>query len=203
MASPHETIVKTLTEARQQELLESGLSRINHHLNDGKDLAILSSNTDENKDIHRDQKAMIRHIRGMGYGPIVSRGRTKEWGSESSVIVPGMTLGHLKQVGEKFKQKAVLHYKGSTKTASNHYLSTSDKPGTSEELGAAHFNKPNDHGITVLKGAGYQAKDERNPTRHFTFSKENVNKDTDVILESLMRPPRPYCPDWTYYRLEE
>ena len=45
-----------------------------------------------------------------------------------------MTLGHLKQVGEKFKQKAVLHYKGSTKTASIHYLSTSDKPGISEDL---------------------------------------------------------------------
>ena len=56
MSSPHETIVKVLTEARQQELLESGLSRINHHLNDGKDLAILSSNTNENKDIHRDQR---------------------------------------------------------------------------------------------------------------------------------------------------
>ena len=74
MSSPVETAAKILKEARQQELLESGLSRINHHLNDGKDLAILSSNTDENKDIHRDQKAMIRHIRGMGYGPIVSRG---------------------------------------------------------------------------------------------------------------------------------
>ena len=36
MSSPHETIVKVLTEARQQELLESGLSRINHHLNSGE-----------------------------------------------------------------------------------------------------------------------------------------------------------------------
>ena len=211
MASPHETIVKTLTEARQQELLESGLSRINHHLNDGKDLAILSSVQDKDTP-HSQHVKMINDIRHLGYGPIEATGHTANWNGERSVVVPSMTAGHAKQIGSKYGQQAVIHYKGKTKTASTHWLKDVDdhennfhrKAGQEEEIGQAHFNKPNSMGITVLKGAGYNPKDKSKPTRSFTFSKEDINKDCDVILEWLMKPPRGmFSPYRSHYVLEK
>ena len=206
MSSPVETAAKTLKEARQMELLESGLSRINHHLNDGKDLAILSSVKDADTP-HSQHVKMIHSIRKLGYGPIESTGRTKDWGSERSVIVPGMSREHAKQVGNEFKQDAIVHYEGKHKIAYNHYLKDTEKhkAGDVEELGAAHFNNPKSNAMTVLKGAGYNPKKDvegKAVTRQFAFSKENINTG-DFILESLMRPPRAYCPDRTYYVMED
>ena len=192
MSSPHETIVKTLTEARQQELLESGLSRINHHLNSGKDLAILSSVTGPDTP-HSQHVSMINDIRKLGYGPIEATGHTANWQGERSVVVPKMTEEHAKNIGRKYKQKAVIHYNGKTKEAHNHWLEDFEdkesnfkrKAGDSDEIGQAHFNKPNSMGITVLKGAGYHPKDMSKPTRSFTFSKENIDKKGNFVLETL------------------
>lgn len=185
---------KTFCERDQMSLLESGLSRINSHLNSGKDLAILSSVTGEDAS-HSKHVQMIKHVRSLGYGPIESTGRTEHWGSERSVVVPNMSLGHAKQVGNKFDQQAIIHYKGKTKTASQHWLKDTDehKKDEAETLGAAHFNKPfgpNVGGISALKGAGYRPKDDRSASRSFTFTKEEINKGSDFILEKLEWPPR-------------
>ena len=207
MPSPIETITKSLKETRQMELLESGLSRINHHLNDGKDLAIISSVKDADTP-HSKHVQMINSIRKLGYGPIESTGRTKNWTPERSVVVPGMTREHAKQIGKQFDQNAIVHYEGKHKTAYQHWLKDTDthKEGEVETLGAAHFNNPKTPAMTVLKGAGYNPKkdtESKNVTRQFSFSKENINSGDEFILESLMRPPRTYCPDRTYYLLEE
>ena len=214
MPSPHETIVKTLKEARQQELLESGLSRINHHLNSGHDLAILSSVTGADSS-HSKHVKMINDIRGLKYGPIESTGHTEKWEGERSVVVPHMSLGHAKQVGTKYGQQAIIHYNGKTKTASQHWLTDFDdeennvhkKAGDVDELGSAHFNKPlgkNVGGVSVLKGAGYHPKDMSKPTRSFTFTKENINQVGGYVLERLTWPPRGmFMPYRSHYILEE
>ena len=172
----------------QQELVEAGLSRIYQHLQKDS-IGILSAVT-PNKNNAENDKAhheMIKHLRGMNYGPIEAQGRS-QWGPERSLIVPGITPGHLSQVGNAFKQQAVIHVPPGGEEANLHWLDTSDKPGTVEKIGHAHFNKPNINGITALKGLGFRPKDDRAPSRSFTFSKEN-REINQVIIESLSYPP--------------
>ena len=203
MTTPVNTARQVLEESRAKALLESGLSRIKHHLEDGKDLAVFSSATDDDATRQRHVN-MINRIRTLGYGPIVATGKTKEWKPEHSVIVPNMTLGHAKQVGDEFGQQAIVHYRGKEKKASLYYLKAAaeGKAGTTQELGGAKFNTPNDEGgVTAVKGAGYSLADKRNPSRSFTFKEMmEVFGGEGFIVESLQRPPRGmFAPDWKPY----
>ena len=170
-----------------QSLVESGLSRIAHHLDNGG-VGILAAATPQDASQDR-YKKLIRRTRELGYGPIVTTGKTKDWGVEKSIVVPGITPGHLKQIGNEFNQKAVIHAPNKNK-ATMHYLDAAgDQAGTSEDIGKAHFNTPNHFGITVLKGAGFSPKDTRTPTRSFTFKEE--------IVAVLYPPTGQLNPFWT------
>ena len=156
----------------KQVLLEHGLARLQHHLSNGHPVGIIAAATGEDAS-HTRFRHLIRSARELGYGPIVATGKTKEWGSERSLVVPNISLGHLKKLGNDYGQQAVIHHsKGMAKL---HWLKASgEKNGSSEDLGHAHFNKKNDLGITVLKGAGWRPKDDRTPGRSFTFGEDNL-----------------------------
>jgi hypothetical protein len=172
----------------RQRLLEAGLSRIQNHLDTGGALGIISAatldrNQQANEAAHRD---MIKRLREHGYGPIQSTGRS-QWGPERSLIVPHARLEDLKQIGDEFDQDAVVYVPaGGKKKANLYYLNAAGaKAGSVEEIGPVHFNAPNPyHGITVLKGLGYNPRDTREPTRSFTFG----NKNPEGVIETLTIP---------------
>jgi hypothetical protein len=195
-----EIVRNLVTEIMRQRMeddklvLESGLARIAHHMNSSGGLGIIASatGTDARKERHTE---MIKRLRSHGYGPVVTTGKTKEWGPEASVLVPGIKPHHLKSIGDEFGQQAVIHAKHGKGTL--HWLAAGgDKAGSSEEIGKAHYNTPNDVGVTVLKGLGWRPKDDRKPNRSLTFKEE-----TEYVLEGLwVAPTGQLNPLWTKYK---
>jgi hypothetical protein len=185
---------RTLNEAvtdTSTDLVEAGLARINQHLNKGG-IGIIAAATPQDSSKNR-YKKLINRARELGYGPIVANGKTKDWGAEKSIIVPGITPGHLKQLGTEFKQDAVIHAPNA-KQATMHYTG-GDKAGTSEPLGATHYNTPNDFGITVLKGAGFSPKDDKKANRSLTFKED---------ITAILYPPTGMLnPFWKTIEREE
>lgn len=171
-----------------QELLEAGLARLKAHLDAGRPLGIISGWTGgERSQDNAAHKNLVRRARELGYGPIQATGRS-QWGPERSLVIPGISKEHLHQLGNEFKQQAVIHVRG-RKSARLHYLKAAgDKAGRFEDIGKTHFNKPNNMGVTILKGVGYAPKDDRKPTRAFTFESVEDNVDT-YVLEALEIPP--------------
>lgn len=195
---------ENLTEEERQALVEAGLSRIHTHLKGGKGIGIISPKTDnmDTKELHHARQGMVKDFRDLGYGPIHTQGRS-DWGPEESMVVPGVSKKHLKSVGEKYKQQAVIHAKNLEK-ATMHHLSTSKTPHTDENIGAAHFNKPNNYGITIMKGAGFKPRPDKfvgpdkPPKRSFTFKE---SEDPHYVIEMIMYPPRGQLnPFWTHVK---
>jgi hypothetical protein len=174
--------MKSFIKYSEQKLLESGLARIQTHLAAGRSLGIISAAT--GKDTTEDKanhKNMVKRLREFGYGPIQATGRSS-WGPERSLIVPNITTDHLDQVGNEFNQQAVIHVQGNKKAHLRYLKAAGEKSGTQEEIGDTHYNKPNENGVTILKGIGFNPKDTRKPNRAFTFTGE------ECIIESLTIP---------------
>lgn len=179
------TFVDERLSEEQQALLESGLARIHAHMEAGRSLGIISAWTGDKTKKENDEahKRLGKRIGELGYGRIQATGRS-QWGPERSYVVPNITHEHLKKLGDEFEQQAVIHAQGNK--AHLHHLKASETPGKKEAIGSQHFNKPNDYGITILKGVGFNPKDTREPTRSFTFKEE---AETDYVLVSLEVPP--------------
>jgi hypothetical protein len=172
-------------------LLEMGLSRMRTHFQNGP-VGIVSAfqGKDRNED-EDNHKKLIGMAREHGYGPIQTTGRS-QWGPEKSVVIPGVSKEHLEKFGNHFNQQAAIHVTDGGTKANLHWLKSSDKPGVTEHLGGVHYNKPNDLGVTILKGHGFNTKDKTSigaektdgerPTRSFTFGE-------GYILEKIEIPP--------------
>lgn len=185
--------MKPFREVTPEPLLEMGLNRMRDHFTKGN-VGIMSAwqGKDRKEDDANHQK-LIGMAREHGYGPIQSTGRS-QWGPERSVIIPGASEEHLKKFGDHFNQQAVIHVTDQGSKANLHWLKSSDKPGVTDHIGGVKYNKPNDMGVTILKGHGFNTKqktsvgaaatDGERPTRSFTFG-----EDTTYVLESLEIPP--------------
>lgn len=179
---------KTFLNEEQQALLEAGLARIHDHLSSGRSVGIISASLGDKTKKENDEahKRLGKRLGELGYGKIQATGRS-QWGPERSYVVPNITHDHIKKLGDEFEQQAVIHAQG--KKAHLHYLKAAgkEKEGTQEAIGSKHFNTPNDYGVTILKGIGFNPKDTREPTRSFTF-KEEADAGEYVLL-SLEVPP--------------
>lgn len=172
----------------QERLVEAGLARLRQHLLAGRSLGIISASkpersSAENEEAHR---RLVRRLRELRYGPIQATGRA-DWGPERSVVVPDVLLADIKQLGDEFDQEDIIFVPAGKKAAARYNLRASPNPGRIDILGPTHFNTPNQRGITILKGIGYNPRDARNPTRSITFG----TKGAKGMIESLIVPPLP------------
>ena len=195
--------MRSFREYTAEALLESGLARI-RALMEKQQIGIISAAKGD--DASADEEAhmeMAKGLRKLSYGPIQATGRS-QWGPEKSYVVPGITRVHLHQIGNQFGQHAVTHLERGGQVAHQDYLDGHERAGQSDVIGTSHFNKPDSLGVMILNGIGFNPKDDREPTRSFTFDKTDqprrpwgrraattVNEEDDpaFVLESLEIPP--------------
>lgn len=149
-------------------LLEAGLNHLRQHIADGP-VGVVSAarGTPEDKENH---KKLIHMARAHGYSPIEAQGKSKKWGDERSVVIPGASVEHTKKFGEHFNQDAVIHM---NKGEGHLHWLNGDKKGVTQHIGKVHFNQRDPENKTVIKNK---------PTAN-SFSFEE-----DYVLESLQIP---------------
>lgn len=162
------TIIDSISEALEWiPIDESSLSRLLHH-NDKRNFGtITASRTGQSKaDEHRANASLRKDIHALGYGTVVLKGRYLEDDKhpvhERSFGVigkegddKGELLGHLKSLGEKYKQNSILHKAHNSKDAYLHSTSTKEnnnetdldkEPDRKLNVGPFRPNKPNSYG---------------------------------------------------------
>jgi Protein of unknown function (DUF3293) len=151
--------MRSFREYTAEALLESGLARI-RALMEKQQIGIVSAAKGE--DASADEKAhmeMAKGLRKLSYDPIQATGRS-QWGPEKSYVVPGITRVHLHQIGNQFGQHAVTHVERGGRVAHQDYLDGHERAGQSDVI-------PNSLGVMILKGIGFNPKDDREPAPFF------------------------------------
>lgn len=158
-------------ESFKEFLTETSLSRVMHHTKN-TELGTISASRGGNTpaENNKNNKSMEKELRDLGHSVIHVRGSYKEnigtpqekLVQEHSYIVlakkgspRGELLEHLKFLGNKYHQDAILHKHSDEPDAFVHGTKKGGKePGYGEAInvGTFHPNKPNPFGETLLKG---------------------------------------------------
>lgn len=163
-----QTFIENISEALECiPIDESSLTRLLQHNINRNFGTMTASRTGQSKADEYKQNADLRKdIHALGYGTVVLKGRYLEDDihpvHERALGVIGKAgndngelLGHMKALGEKYKQNSILHKAHDSKDAFLHSTSTKEndnetdldkEPGRKKNIGPFRANKPNPYG---------------------------------------------------------
>ena len=127
----------------KENLIESSLSRVMHHVNKTKEFGVMSPHRKENSDEenNKNYSDLKNHVRKIGHGYIEMRGGYPEEGGfvkEKSLLIPNIKRKHMLELGQKYNQHSVIHKQGDNFSL----LGTNNSPGN--DIGKVHAKF--DHG---------------------------------------------------------